>query len=109
MKVVYVSYPASDATSVDGGVPASADNALGLREFPEGRGHELVGTSDADDGLHRELADAEVLITTPFWPVYLSKDRIENAKNLRLVLTAGIGSDHIDGDVAASTGSPWRR
>jgi formate dehydrogenase len=46
MKVVYVSYPASDEQSAGGGVPASAENALGLREHLEGRGHQLVTTSD---------------------------------------------------------------
>ena len=38
----------------------------------------------------------DVLITTPFWPAYIAKERISNASKLRLILTAGVGSDHID-------------
>jgi formate dehydrogenase len=104
MKVVYVSYPASDEEPADGGVPASADNALGLREHLEGRGHQLVTTSDTGEELDRELADAEVLITTPFWPVYVDEDRMGRASNLRLVITAGVGSDHVDPGVAEQRG-----
>lgn len=100
MKVVYVSYPASENADV----PASAEQALGLRDFLESRGHRLVATSDTGDGLDRELADAEVLITTPFWPVYLDEDRVKKAENLKLVITAGIGSDHTDPETAKQHG-----
>ncbi|MEU3269988.1 NAD-dependent formate dehydrogenase [Saccharomonospora sp. NPDC006951] len=100
MKVVYVSYP-DEATPP---VLASAPGALGLRPLLEDNGHELVTTSDTGTALDEELAEAEVLITTPFWPVYLSEQQVRNAKNLRLVLTAGIGSDHIDWDVARDNG-----
>ena len=103
MKVVYVSYPNGNAGS-DSEVLASVENALGLRPLLEEQGHTLVGMSETGDELDRELADAEVLITTPFWPVYLSRERIERAKNLQLVLNAGIGSDHIDWDVARENG-----
>ena len=34
-----------------------------------------------------------VLITTPFHPAYVTAERIKKAKNLELLLTAGIGSD----------------
>ncbi|MEJ2889147.1 NAD-dependent formate dehydrogenase [Actinomycetospora aeridis] len=101
MKVVYVSYPPSDAAEAD--VPASADNALGLREHLTSRGHELVTTSDTGDGLDEELTDAEVLITTPFWPVYLDGDRLAKT-SLKLVVTAGIGSDHTDPEAAQQHG-----
>jgi formate dehydrogenase len=37
-----------------------------------------------------------VLITTPFWPVYVTKDMLGEAENLKLILTAGVGSDHVD-------------
>ncbi len=72
---------------------------LGLRSFLEGRGHELVVTSDKDgpDSLfERELHDAEVVISQPFWPAYLTAERIAKAKKLKLAITAGIGSDHVD-------------
>ncbi|MFC5141065.1 NAD-dependent formate dehydrogenase [Actinomycetospora rhizophila] len=102
MKVVYVSYPPSDAA--DGDVLASAGQALGLQEFLTSRGHELVTTTDTGAGLDEELADAEVLITTPFWPVYLDADRVAKASNLKLVLTAGVGSDHTDPETARQHG-----
>lgn len=102
MKVVYVSYPPSETADVD--VPASADNALGLRPWIEEQGHTLVTTSDTGDELDRELTDAEVLITTPFWPVYLDDDRLKKAEALRLVITAGIGSDHTDPETAKAHG-----
>ncbi|MEJ2861983.1 NAD-dependent formate dehydrogenase [Actinomycetospora flava] len=102
MKVVYVSYPPSDAAANP--VPASADQALGLQEYLTSRGHELVTTTDTGEGLDAELADAEVLITTPFWPVYLDESRIKNAANLKLVITAGIGSDHTDPEAAEQAG-----
>lgn len=102
MKVVYVSYPPSDA--VDGDVPASAEGALGLHEYLSERGHELVTTTDTGEGLDAELADAEVLITTPFWPVYLDDDRMSKASNLKLVITAGVGSDHTEPESAEQHG-----
>jgi formate dehydrogenase len=42
-----------------------------------------------------------VVISQPFWPAYLTKERIAKAKKLKLALTAGIGSDHVDLDAAA--------
>ena len=72
---------------------------LGLREFLEGLGHELVVTSDKegpDSVFERELPDAEVVISQPFWPAYLTAERIAKAPKLKLALTAGIGSDHVD-------------
>lgn len=72
---------------------------LGLRKFLESRGHQLVVTSDkdgVDSVLERELKDAEVVISQPFWPAYITKERIAKSPNLKLCLTAGIGSDHVD-------------
>ena len=51
--------------------------------------------------LDRNLKDATVVITTPFHPAYMTRERIEAAKDLKLILTAGIGSDHIDLNAAA--------
>ncbi|RAJ68867.1 formate dehydrogenase [Streptomyces sp. Amel2xB2] len=104
MKIVAVLYPEGET---DGGGPpvlATAENVLGLRPFLEEQGHEIVGTSDTGAELDAQLADAEVLITTPFWPLYLDEARIEKAPELRLVITAGIGSDHIDEEVAERHG-----
>ena len=72
---------------------------LGLREFLEGLGHELVVTSEKDGPdsvFERELPSAEIVISQPFWPAYLTAERIAKAPKLKLALTAGIGSDHVD-------------
>ena len=80
---------------------------LGLRQYLESQGHELIVTSDkegADSVFDRHLADADVVISQPFWPAYLSAERIARAKKLKLALTAGIGSDHVDLQAAAARG-----
>jgi formate dehydrogenase len=85
----------------------SVSGELGLREFLEGAGHTLVVTSDKDGPdsvFERELADAEVVISQPFWPAYLTAERIANAPDLKLALTAGIGSDHVDLQAAIEHG-----
>ena len=85
----------------------SVSGALGLRKFFEEGGHELVVTSDKDgpdSEFERELPDADIVISQPFWPAYLSKERIAKAPNLKLALTAGIGSDHVDLDAAKEHG-----
>src|SRR3712207_3471868 len=71
-----------------GGVAGCADEALGLREWIEDQGHELVTTTamEDDDELYEHLQDAEVLITTPFWPVYADKEVLDQAPNLRLCI-----------------------
>ena len=72
---------------------------LGLRKFLEDNGHELVVTSDKDgDGCtaDKELVDADVVISQPFWPYYLTREKMESAPNLKMAITAGIGSDHVD-------------
>ncbi len=72
---------------------------LGLRKFLESNGHKLVVTSDKDAKgckADKELVDADVVISQPFWPYYLTKERIKSAKNLKMAITAGIGSDHVD-------------
>jgi formate dehydrogenase len=85
----------------------SVSGELGLRSFLEGLGHQLVVTSDKDgDGseFDRHLADAEIVISQPFWPAYLTAERIARAPKLKLAITAGIGSDHVDLDAAINAG-----
>jgi formate dehydrogenase len=85
----------------------SVSGELGLRSFLEGLGHELVVTSDKegpDSVFERELPDAEIVISQPFWPAYLTADRIAKAPKLKLALTAGIGSDHVDLQAAIDGG-----
>ncbi|MEV6237456.1 NAD-dependent formate dehydrogenase [Lentzea sp. NPDC051838] len=85
----------------------SVSGELGLRAFLESQGHELVVTADKDrDGseFDQHLADADVVISQPFWPAYLTKERLSRAPRLKLALTAGIGSDHVDLDAAIEHG-----
>ena len=66
-----------------------------------------IVTSDKDgpdSEFERELADAEVVISQPFWPAYLTAERIAKAPNLKLAITAGIGSDHVDLQAAIERG-----
>jgi len=72
---------------------------LGLRKFLKDRGHTLVVTSDKDaEGCvaDKELVDADVVISQPFFPYYLTRKRMKSAPNLKMAITAGIGSDHVD-------------
>jgi formate dehydrogenase len=85
----------------------SVSGELGLRRYLEGLGHELIVTSDKEgenSELERHLADAEIVISQPFWPAYLTAERIARAPKLKLALTAGIGSDHVDLDAAIKAG-----
>jgi formate dehydrogenase len=80
---------------------------LGLRSIVEGQGHQLVVTSDKegpDSEFDRELPDADVVISQPFWPAYLTAERIARAPKLKLAITAGIGSDHVDLEAAINAG-----
>ena len=72
---------------------------LGLRKYLESAGHSFVVTSDKDGPdsvLERELPDAEIVISQPFWPAYMTAERIAKATKLKMIVTAGIGSDHTD-------------
>ena len=85
----------------------SVSGELGLRKFLEGRGHRLVITSDKDgpdSAFERELPEADIVISQPFWPAYLTAERIAKAPKLKLALTAGIGSDHVDLQAAIERG-----
>lgn len=80
---------------------------LGLRQFLESQGHTLVVTSDKDgpdSTFEKELPDADVVISQPFWPAYLTAKRFKKAQNLKLAITAGIGSDHVDLQAAMEQG-----
>jgi formate dehydrogenase len=82
-----------------GALLGSVSGELGLRKFLEEAGHELVVTSDKDGAnstLDKELPDADIVISQPFWPAYMTAERIAKAKNLKMIVTAGIGSDHTD-------------
>jgi formate dehydrogenase len=108
------SYPGGQTTPtphaidfVPGQLLGSVSGELGLRKFLEDAGHTLVVTSDKDGPesvFERELADADIVISQPFWPAYLTRERIAKARNLKLVITAGVGSDHYDLQAASEAG-----
>ena len=72
---------------------------LGLRKFLEDGGHEFVVTNSKDGQdceADKHIIDSDIVISQPFFPYYLTRDKIEKAKKLKLAITAGIGSDHVD-------------
>jgi formate dehydrogenase len=76
-------------------------------KYLESSGHTFVVASDKDGPgsvFERELPDADVVISQPFWPAYLTAERIAKAKKLKLAITAGIGSDHVDLQAAIDRG-----
>ena len=86
---------------------AASPANLGYESTLSSNGHTLIVTSDKDGPdsvLERELADAEIVISQPFWPAYLTAERIAKAKKLKLAITAGIGSDHVDLQAAMDKG-----
>src|SRR5687767_8717167 len=99
-------YPGGQTTptpkSIDfrpGELLGSVSGELGLRKFLESQGHTFVVTFDKDGPksvFEKELADADIVISQPFWPAYLTAERIDKAPKLKLAITAGIGSDHVD-------------
>jgi len=77
----------------------SVSGELGLRKWADANGHKLVVTADKDgDGceLDKELVDADYVISQPFYPAYMTRARLASATKLKMALTAGIGSDHVD-------------
>jgi formate dehydrogenase len=87
-----------------GELVGSVSGELGIRPYLEKLGHELIVTSDKEgpnSEFEKHLPDSEIVISQPFWPAYLTAERIAKAKKLKLVLTAGIGSDHVDLAAAA--------
>ncbi len=85
----------------------SVSGELGLRKFLEKAGHTLVVTSDKEgpnSEFEKELPEAEIVISQPFWPAYMTKERFDKAKKLKMIITAGIGSDHTDLQAAMDKG-----
>src|SRR6202451_1209655 len=85
----------------------SVSGELGLRKYVEGLGHSFVVTSDkegADSVFERELPDADIVISQPFRPASRTPERSAKAKKLKLAITAGIGSDHVNLEAAIKHG-----
>jgi formate dehydrogenase len=100
--------PSPQATDfTPGQLLGSVSGELGLRPFLEQRGHTFVVTPDKDGPdsvFERELPGVDIVISQPFWPAYLTAERIAKAPSLQLAITAGIGSDHVDLQAAAERG-----
>jgi formate dehydrogenase len=109
-----LAYPGGQTTPTPAGIDFTpgellgcVSGELGLRSFLEAAGHTFVVTSDkdgVDSRFDHELVDADVVISQPFWPAYLTAARIARAPNLKLAITAGIGSDHVDLQAAIDHG-----
>ncbi|KAL1669695.1 hypothetical protein GGF50DRAFT_123006 [Schizophyllum commune] len=103
MKVLAVLYKGLEAARQEPRLLGTVENQLGISSWLKSLGHEFIVTDDKEGPnsvFQKNLKDAEVVITTPFHPGYLTRDLIEQAKNLKLCVTAGVGSDHIDLDAA---------
>ncbi|KAI1784215.1 NAD-dependent formate dehydrogenase [Ganoderma leucocontextum] len=99
MKVLAVLYKGGEAAKQEPRLLGTIENQLGIREWLESQGHEYIVTDDKEGPnsvFQQHIKDAEVLITTPFHPGYLTRDLVQKAKNLKVCVTAGVGSDHID-------------
>ncbi|KAI9865050.1 MAG: formate dehydrogenase (NAD+) [Vezdaea acicularis] len=98
-KVLLVLYDGHEHAKEVPELLGTTENELGLRSWLTEQGHTLVTTSDKEgeaSTFDKELVDAEIIITTPFHPGYLTAERLAKAKKLKLAITAGIGSDHVD-------------
>jgi formate dehydrogenase len=93
--------------SIPGRLLGSVSGELDLRPYLTRLGHTFTVTSDKDGPesvFEKELPDADIVISLPFWPAYLTAERIAKAKKLKLAITAGIGSDHVDLEAANQRG-----
>ncbi|CAL1707319.1 unnamed protein product [Somion occarium] len=107
VKVLAILYRGGEAATQEPRLLGTVENQLGIREWLESQGHEFIVSDDKegpDSVFQKNLVDAEVLITTPFHPGYLTADLIKKAKNLKICITAGVGSDHIDLNAANERG-----
>ncbi|EEQ39876.1 putative formate dehydrogenase [Clavispora lusitaniae] len=99
-KVLLVLYEGKHHAKDEPKLYGCLENELGIRGFVESHGYELVSISEkdpiGDSEFDYHLADAEIVITTPFFPAYLTRERIAEAPKLKLCITAGVGSDHVD-------------
>ncbi|CAK5270640.1 unnamed protein product [Mycena citricolor] len=103
MKVLAIVYDGGEAAVKEPRLLGTTENKLGIADWLVAQGHELVVSSSKDgpdSHFEQHIVDAEVLITTPFHPGYLTRELMDKAKELKICITAGVGSDHIDLDAA---------
>ncbi|KAI0367722.1 NAD-dependent formate dehydrogenase [Pilatotrama ljubarskyi] len=83
----------------------TVEDQLGIRDWSQG--HEYIVTDDKEGPksvFQQQLKDADVLITTPFHPGYLTRELMATVPKLKLCVTAGVGPDHIDLDAGVEHG-----
>ncbi|KAG9086326.1 formate dehydrogenase (NAD+), partial [Ceratobasidium sp. 370] len=105
LKVLAVLYDGGKAAQEQPRLLGTTENKLGIANWLKEQGHELVVTSDKEgpnSAFQKHLPTTDILITTPFHPGYLTADLISKSPNLKLCVTAGVGSDHIDLNAAAA-------
>jgi formate dehydrogenase len=106
-KILCALYEGGEAGRKNKNIFGCVENGLDLQDFLKKSGHEFVVTSDKDGHnsvFEKNLHDATVVISQPFWPAYLTKERIAKAPHLKMAITAGVGSDHVDLEAASKAG-----
>jgi len=99
MKILAILYKGGKAAQEEPRLLGTVENQLGIRPWLESMGHEYVVTDEKEgpgSAFQKHIVDTDILITTPFHPGYLTRELIDQAKNLKVCVTAGVGSDHID-------------
>ncbi|KAF7791193.1 hypothetical protein EIP86_002206 [Pleurotus ostreatoroseus] len=120
VKVLCILYRGGEAAENEPRLLGTIENKLGLHDWLNQEGHEFIVSDDKegpDSDFEKHIEhfapeckakpprmQAEILITTPFHPGYLTRDLIAKAKNLKICITAGVGSDHIDLNAAVERG-----
>ncbi|KAF8750162.1 hypothetical protein HU200_012412 [Digitaria exilis] len=94
-KIVGVFYKGGEYADGNPDFVGCAEHALGIRGWLESQGHQYVVTDDKDGPNCGEAGEA---------PGGRAASRIARARSLELLLTAGIGSDHVDLAAAAAAG-----
>ncbi len=80
MKIVAVLYPGGEIAKNTPEILGSAENALGLTEFLKEKGLEYIVLTDKEAEFDKHISNKDILITTPFWPAYVTKERIFSFK-----------------------------
>ncbi|KAK7683518.1 hypothetical protein QCA50_013352 [Cerrena zonata] len=99
LKVLAILYRGGEAAKQEPRLLGTVENELGLRPWLESQGHEYLVSDDKEGSnsfFQKHIEDADILITTPFHPGYVTPEVFNKAKNLKLCVTAGVGSDHVD-------------
>ncbi|EOQ99987.1 putative formate dehydrogenase [Wallemia ichthyophaga EXF-994] len=98
-KILAVLYTAGKYAKEQPKLLGTIENKLGIKDWLESQGHEYIVTDDKEgpnSEFQKHIKDATCVITTPFHPAYLTRDVMNKADKLKIAITAGVGSDHID-------------